>query len=58
MVAFTASGNSVKDVVHLDRMFTISGAGSLYFREGRDLQGAGGLVLIGRRKGKKKDDEA
>lgn len=45
MVAFTASGNSVKDVVHLDRVFTISGAGSLYFREGRDLQGAGGLVL-------------
>lgn len=45
MIAFNASGDAVRDAVNLSRVFTISGSGSLYFREGRDLRGAGGLVL-------------
>lgn len=45
MVAFRASGDAARDAVNLSRIFTISGSGSLYFREGRDLRGEGGLVL-------------
>lgn len=45
MIAFNASGDASRDAVNLSRVFTISGSGSLYFREGRDLQGAGGLLL-------------
>lgn len=44
-VTFISSGDSARDAVHLSRVLTISGSGSLYFKEGRDLQGEGGLVL-------------
>lgn len=44
-VTFIASDDPAKNAVNLSRMFTISGKGSLYFREGRDLRGEGGLIL-------------
>lgn len=45
--AFVASGNAANDRILLTANRKISGSGALTFREGRDIQGSGGLSLAG-----------
>lgn len=44
---FIASGNAANDRIDLSAIRTVTGSGTLVFTEGRDLQGTGGLSLVG-----------